>query len=156
MNRDQAKEDKLAKAALQDIENELKKSGKSFASSPTTAPSTSSSQPDSKAKSFYAPAPSKPIQNESTEVAKEPVVLFQKKRKEVKVDPDLATWTYKQKEVRPTTTESDLDSIDILKDDSKPPAKPTRNADSSPSLPTPSENAPKKSLFKKRQIRVSK
>lgn len=133
-NRDQARDDRLAKEALRDIEKQVKASGKSFS---TGSPSSSTTTTSSTTKISSIPKPPKPAADSSNVEPSGPAVIFEKKAKEKKQDPDLATWSFKEKEAKPVDT--DLSSIDLLKDDSAEPDKP-----------------PKRSVFKKRSIKVSK
>ena len=137
-NRDEEREDRLAKEALRSIEKEIKSSGKSFTDVSSTTSATSSTKPTS----MLRERAQKPVAATEDGLPAPKVVLFEKKAKTKQVEKDNEVWKYKEKEA--VLVDTDLSHIDLLKDDSKPPA------------PDPPTNPVKKSLFKKRQVRISK
>lgn len=148
-NRDEVRDDRMAQNALRDIERDMKASTKSFADTNTAATTiTSTNIPKPRPKPVAAAASTTAdhdldAQQTPTTIA----LLFQKKAREKKIDPDLAAWSYAEKAIKPGHHEDDLAHIDLLRDDDS-----VKSNTAAVVAPPP----PKKHVFKKRQIRVSK
>lgn len=155
-NRDADREARLAAAAVKDLEAAVAAESKNATtiSSDASIGTSTVVEPTQKLRSRPAFYNNKPIRAASVAAAASDgspakVLIFEKKKHAKKVDPDTANWKFEEKtaEVSATsysTTGASKVALDLLGDDDE-------NDDDKTSA-----TKPKKALFKKRQIRVSK